>query len=120
MKLSAADQSFILVSTDEVHVLFQPLAAPDGTVDVQLADDIRRFLKVLLVHVEAPVLWVMTGSSMASFWANIALSPKNGVSLLKSHFKVGLGACSQVQSSSLATKHLSLYYGLVGIYPRIG
>lgn len=90
---------FILV--DEVQNFFL-LTKPDGTLDGPSIDQMRRCVACLWFAFRtlfeslrcgrmfksfvgsSPVhcTWVVTGSSMATYWANLALAPVNGFSIL--------------------------------------
>jgi hypothetical protein len=89
---------FILL--DEVQNFFL-LTKPDGTLDGSSVDQMQRcarvsaFLaralsRVLRNRIFKPLVgsspihctWVLTGSSMATYWANLALAPVNGYSIL--------------------------------------
>jgi len=88
---------FILV--DEVQNFFL-LTKPDGSLDGSSIDQMRRYARVCVSRTFAltrrlnrifkslvgssPIhcTWVLTGSSMATYWANLALAPVNGFSIL--------------------------------------
>ena len=68
---------------DEAHCFFQP-----G--DEAVLKDIRNFFKILLQTGPRHVLYVITGSSMATVWLNIALMKANGQSLLTGCYQLNL------------------------------
>jgi hypothetical protein len=88
---------FILV--DEVQNFFL-LTKPDGSLDGSSIDQMRRCARVCVSRTitltrcpnrifkslvgSSPIhcTWVLTGSSMATYWANLALAPVNGFSIL--------------------------------------
>lgn len=71
----------VLVILDEVHSWFLPRGVND-TLDRVSARDAGQFFKDLIISGNGRTLWVATGSSMATFWSNLARVPPNGYSLL--------------------------------------
>ncbi|KAG2425271.1 hypothetical protein HXX76_013853 [Chlamydomonas incerta] len=64
-------------------------AAP-STLDLDAVRHMRRLLKELLLDSPSWVAWAVTGSSMATLWANIAATPTNGFALLSHHRRLNL------------------------------
>jgi hypothetical protein len=64
-----------------VHSWFLPVK-DDGLPDPLAAREASQLLKNMIIDSNGRTLWVATGSSMATFWSNLAKVPTNGYSLL--------------------------------------
>ncbi|GIL86005.1 hypothetical protein Vretimale_9048 [Volvox reticuliferus] len=60
------------------------------TLDENAVRHMRRILKVLLLNSPHWVAWAVTGSSMATLWANVAVTPTNGFALIMHHHRINL------------------------------
>ncbi|GFR39969.1 hypothetical protein Agub_g499, partial [Astrephomene gubernaculifera] len=79
-------QSFYLIAR-HVSDDFPPRGS---TLDVNAVLDMRRILKELLLGSPHWVAWAVTGSSMATLWANVAATPTNGFALIMDNFLLNL------------------------------
>ncbi|EFJ42641.1 hypothetical protein VOLCADRAFT_107147 [Volvox carteri f. nagariensis] len=65
--------------------------SPRGTtLDVEEVQLMRCIFKELLLDSPHWVAWAVTGSSMATLWANVAVTPTNGVALITYHSQLNL------------------------------
>eukprot|EP00878_Enallax_costatus_P025421 GHUV01027197.1.p1 GENE.GHUV01027197.1~~GHUV01027197.1.p1 ORF type:complete len:478 (+),score=68.51 GHUV01027197.1:713-2146(+) len=81
----------LLVLVDEVQQLLLP-RNDDGTLDQVGMASARTLLKSLLCNRNTNCLWAVTGSGMAVFWAQLALAPEHGYSMLTHNYVVWLPA----------------------------
>ena len=72
----------ICLHTDEVHTWFLPTKEDGLLPDPVAAKEASQLLKNMIIHSNGRTLWVATGSSMATFWSNLAKVPTNGYSML--------------------------------------
>ena len=125
-------QHFILV--DEVQNFFL-LTKPDGSLDSSSIDQMRRYARVCLPRTFAlthlpnrifkslvgssPIhcAWVLTGSSMATYWVNLALAPVNDFSildhLLSVHVPTRVEAGALVDSDGMAVAQVNASFLIV-------
>ncbi|EFJ39065.1 hypothetical protein VOLCADRAFT_108781, partial [Volvox carteri f. nagariensis] len=61
-----------------------------STLDEDAVRHMRRIFKGLLLDSPHWVAWAVTGSSMATLWANVAVTPTNGVALITYHSQLNL------------------------------
>ena len=117
---------FILV--DEVQNFFL-LTKSDGSLDGSSIDQMRRYASVCVSRTftltrrpnrifkslvgSSPIhcTWVLTGSSMATYWANLALAPVNGFSILNHlpsvHVPTRVGASVLERARAVLRKEFS-------------
>ncbi|GIL63340.1 hypothetical protein Vafri_17297 [Volvox africanus] len=87
--------NFLLI--DEVQSFFlmrRPMSdnsqQRSSTLAVDLLLQMRCILKELLLESPYWVAWAITGSSMATLWANVAATPTNGFALIYQHDRLNL------------------------------
>ncbi|EFJ42638.1 hypothetical protein VOLCADRAFT_107144 [Volvox carteri f. nagariensis] len=66
------------------------VAVRGSTLDKDAVRHMRRIFKELLLDSPHWVAWAVTGSSMATLWANVAVTPTNGVALITYHSQLNL------------------------------
>ncbi|PNW74470.1 hypothetical protein CHLRE_12g485350v5 [Chlamydomonas reinhardtii] len=87
--------NFLLIDeVESFYLMTRPVSGdcpPRGsTLDVDAVLHMRRILKELLLHSPHWVAWAVTGSSMATLWANVAATPTNGFPLIMHHRRLNL------------------------------
>ncbi|KAG2427776.1 hypothetical protein HXX76_012101 [Chlamydomonas incerta] len=78
--------NFLLIDEVQSFYLIERPVSDDGplrgpTLDVNAVLHMQRILKQLLLDSPHWVAWAVTGSSMATVWANVAATPTNGFAL---------------------------------------
>ncbi|KAG2452119.1 hypothetical protein HYH02_003152 [Chlamydomonas schloesseri] len=96
-------QSFYLMARPAV---FGDGAPRDPTLDVEAVLHMRRILKGLLLDSPHWVAWAVTGSSMATLWANVAATPTNGFSLIMHHRRLNLSPTMPLEALQVAWAQL--------------
>ncbi|KXZ55243.1 hypothetical protein GPECTOR_3g383 [Gonium pectorale] len=87
--------NFLLIDEAQSFYLMTRPVSKDSplrgsALDVDAVLDMRRILKELLLDSPHWVAWAVTGSSMATLWANIAATPTNGFPLIMHHRRLNL------------------------------
>ncbi|GIL82263.1 hypothetical protein Vretifemale_11166 [Volvox reticuliferus] len=87
--------NFLLIDeAQSFYLLERPVSndcPQDGsTLDRSAVRQMRVILKELLLDSPRWVAWAITGSSMATLWANVAVTPPNGFALIMHHRRLNL------------------------------
>ncbi|PNW74180.1 hypothetical protein CHLRE_13g588405v5 [Chlamydomonas reinhardtii] len=104
--------NFLLVDeAQSFYLMAGPAVFGDGaprgpTLDVEAVLHMRRILKVLLLDSPHWVAWAVTGSSMATLWANVAATPTNGFSLIMHHRRLNLSPTMPLEALQVAWAQL--------------
>ncbi|PNW82964.1 hypothetical protein CHLRE_06g301450v5 [Chlamydomonas reinhardtii] len=77
-----------------------------ATLDVNAVLYMRRILKELLLDSPHWVAWAVTGSSMATLWANVAATPTNGFALIIHHRRLNLSPTVSMDVLQVAWEQL--------------
>ncbi|PNH00649.1 hypothetical protein TSOC_013519 [Tetrabaena socialis] len=103
--------NFLLIDEAQSFYLMERPVSGDGlphgsTLDVTAVLYMRRILKELLLDSPRWVAWAVTGSSMATLWANVAATPTNGFSLIMHHRRLNLSPTVSMDALQVAWKQL--------------
>ncbi|GIM00362.1 hypothetical protein Vretimale_5503 [Volvox reticuliferus] len=105
--------NFLLIDEVQSFYLFRqcvldnylPTGRSGSTLDVDELQ-MRCILKELLLDSPRWVAWAITGSSMATIWANIAATPPNGFALIMHHHRLNLSPMVSMGALQVAWEQL--------------